>query len=205
MARVTVQRQADRREEILAAAKICFARSGFHQTSMNDICAAAGMSAGNLYRYFKSKEDIIIGIAERQSVEAAESFAAVSRAENFREAFAGLARYHLVERDLDDINLCAEVMAESRRNAEVARTHAAIETKLKDELAAMLRKAAARGEIVSEFDLDHVADVLFALGDGFFWRRSVDPKFDPGAMLPMVLKMVDSLLTPGAGKPVQVK
>lgn len=205
MARVTAQRQADRREEILAAAKTCFARAGFHQTSIHDICAAAGMSAGNVYRYFPSKEAIIAGIAERQSAEAAESFAAVSRAENFLEAFAGLARYHLVERDLDDINLCAEVMAESRRNAEVARTHAAIEATLKKGLADMLRKAAERGEIAGDIEFDHIATMLFVLGDGIFWRRSVDPNFDPEALLPLVLQMVNALIKPrdGAGKAVR--
>ena len=40
----------------LAAAQRCFVRSGFHGASMQDICAEAGMSPGNLYRYFPSKE-----------------------------------------------------------------------------------------------------------------------------------------------------
>ena len=54
---------ADRRSAILDAAERCFAQSGFHQASMHDICVAAGMSPGNLYRYFASKEAIIAGIA----------------------------------------------------------------------------------------------------------------------------------------------
>ena len=74
MRRANVQLQADRRSEILAAAQTCFARSGFHQTSMQEICAEAGMSPGNLYRYFRSKEDIIAGIAERDRAETAQQF-----------------------------------------------------------------------------------------------------------------------------------
>jgi AcrR family transcriptional regulator len=50
MARANVQRQSDRRDEILAAAQRCFVRSGFHKTSMHEICVEAGMSPGNLYR-----------------------------------------------------------------------------------------------------------------------------------------------------------
>lgn len=65
MRQVNAQLQHDRRDEILAAAQRLFARMGFHQTSMQQICAAAGMSPGNLYRYFPSKEAIIAGIAER--------------------------------------------------------------------------------------------------------------------------------------------
>jgi len=46
----------DRREEILRAACGLFSRDGFHAASMKDLCAAAGMSPGSLYRYFPSKE-----------------------------------------------------------------------------------------------------------------------------------------------------
>src|SRR4051812_17630808 len=56
MRRANIQAQSDRRAEILAAAQRCFVRSGFHGASMQDICAEAGMSPGNLYRYFPSKE-----------------------------------------------------------------------------------------------------------------------------------------------------
>ena len=63
MRRANVQAQSDRRAEILAAAQRCFVRSGFHGASMQDICAEAGMSPGNLYRYFPSKEALIAGIA----------------------------------------------------------------------------------------------------------------------------------------------
>ena len=69
---INVQRQSDRRDEILAAAQRCFVRSGFHQTSMQEICAEAGMSPGNLYRYFPSKESLIAGIAERDRAEVAQ-------------------------------------------------------------------------------------------------------------------------------------
>src|SRR5215470_19874014 len=52
MRRANAQLQSDRRDEILAAAQRCFVRAGFHGASMQDICAEAGMSPGNLYRYF---------------------------------------------------------------------------------------------------------------------------------------------------------
>ena len=58
----------------------CFARSGFHKASMQDICAEAGMSAGNLYRYFRSKEAIIAAIAEAERVRNAALFRAARNA-----------------------------------------------------------------------------------------------------------------------------
>src|ERR1700704_4475925 len=80
MNQLKVQRQSDRRDEILEAAGRCFVRSGFHQTSMQEICAEAGMSAGNLYRYFPSKEAIIAGIAERDRAEVGQGFSPCSKA-----------------------------------------------------------------------------------------------------------------------------
>ncbi|WP_206439489.1 TetR/AcrR family transcriptional regulator [Streptomyces scabichelini] len=52
-----------KRAEIVAAARRCFARGGFHQTSMPDIAAAAGVSAGAPYRYFTARGEIILAIA----------------------------------------------------------------------------------------------------------------------------------------------
>lgn len=60
---------AERRDQILSAAMNCFARTGFHQTSMQDISAAAGISVGLIYRYFASKEAVIGAIAEQHKLE----------------------------------------------------------------------------------------------------------------------------------------
>lgn len=47
------------REKVLLAARSCFARQGFAGTSIKDIQEASGLSRGNLYHHFKSKEDIV--------------------------------------------------------------------------------------------------------------------------------------------------
>ncbi|MEU6035404.1 TetR/AcrR family transcriptional regulator [Actinomadura sp. NPDC047616] len=52
-----------RRRQILDAARACFIRKGFHETSMQDIFAEADLSAGAVYRYFKSKTEIVEAIA----------------------------------------------------------------------------------------------------------------------------------------------
>ena len=55
-----------RRREILDAAARCFVRRGVHQTSMREIIADAGLSAGAIYNYFEGKETIIEAIAARE-------------------------------------------------------------------------------------------------------------------------------------------
>jgi AcrR family transcriptional regulator len=62
---ITDARRAARRAEMIAAARRCFARDGFHQTSMPDIAAEAGLSAGAFYRYFPSKDDIVFEVAQQ--------------------------------------------------------------------------------------------------------------------------------------------
>ncbi len=62
MPRVSDQHREDRREQILMAAWKCFSRNGFHSTSMADVIREAGLSAGAVYLYFRSKDDIIVAV-----------------------------------------------------------------------------------------------------------------------------------------------
>jgi AcrR family transcriptional regulator len=56
------ERLAGRRGAVLAAARDQFALHGFESTTMRDIADAAGLTASNLYRYFKSKDSMIVEI-----------------------------------------------------------------------------------------------------------------------------------------------
>ncbi len=194
MRRANTQLQSDRRAEILEAAQRCFARSGFHQASMHEICAEAGMSPGNLYRYFPSKEAIIAGISERNRSEAAANFSAVNDAPDFFTGFAALGRQYLVERSDEEIALCLEIMAESRRNPEIGRIYQTIDTDVRAGLVAVLRTAAERGELPRDLDFEKIVIVLLALGDGIEWRRAVDPSFNPESVFPMILDIVRFML-----------
>ncbi len=195
MRRANAQLQSDRRAEILDAAERCFVRAGFHQTSMQAICAEAGMSAGNLYRYFPSKEAIIAAITERDLAQAAADFAAVDQAPDFFTGFAVLGRQYLVERSNEDIALCLDIMAEARHNPDVRRIHQAIQSDVHAGLVGILRRAAERGELRSDLDFDRIVTVLMALGDGIEARRAVDPSFDPESVIDIVLDLVRYALT----------
>src|SRR5256886_2945704 len=62
----------DRRSQILEAALICFAKRGFHQTSMHDISSEAGISVGLIYRYFENKEALISAMGDPHKKEISE-------------------------------------------------------------------------------------------------------------------------------------
>src|SRR6202045_3786288 len=69
MAQTQLEPALDRRTQILEAALVCFAKRGFHQTSMHDISAEAGISVGLIYRYFENKEAVISAMADRHKKE----------------------------------------------------------------------------------------------------------------------------------------
>jgi AcrR family transcriptional regulator len=63
MPRVSDEYLEQRRQQILDAARRCFARKGFHETTMQDVFAVSGLSAGAVYRYFKTKDELIQAIS----------------------------------------------------------------------------------------------------------------------------------------------
>jgi TetR/AcrR family transcriptional regulator, transcriptional repressor of aconitase len=63
MPRVSDEYLEQRRQQILDAARRCFARQGFYETTMQDVFAESGLSAGAVYRYFKTKDDLIQAIS----------------------------------------------------------------------------------------------------------------------------------------------
>jgi len=97
---------------------------------------------------------------------------------------------------VEEVALCAEIMAESRRNPAVARIYQDMEADVRARFIALLQRAAERGEIRRDLDLDGAVTVLFALADGLSWRRAVEPSFNAAAVMPLVLGMVQQLLNP---------
>lgn len=63
MPRVSDEHLERRRQQILDAARVCFVRKGFHQTSMQDVFTESGLSAGAVYRYFKGKDELVMALA----------------------------------------------------------------------------------------------------------------------------------------------
>jgi TetR/AcrR family transcriptional repressor of uid operon len=194
MRRPNVQAQSDRRAEILTAAQRCFVRSGFHGASMQDICAEAGMSPGNLYRYFRSKEALIAGIAERDRAEVAQSFASPDLSQGFFAVLEGMAHHHFAEKPDEQVKLCTEIMAESRRHPEIARICAGFDADVRKWLIDLFRAGAERGDIPADIDFDGVVSMLMIIADGVWWRRALDPNFKPETMVPIFMDITRHML-----------
>jgi AcrR family transcriptional regulator len=64
MPKISEAKRESRRQQILDAAVRCFSRDGFHNTTTADIVRESGVSQGTLYLYFKTKDDIIVALAD---------------------------------------------------------------------------------------------------------------------------------------------
>jgi TetR/AcrR family transcriptional regulator, fatty acid metabolism regulator protein len=86
----------DKREAILRAATDVFAGRGFFNAQVADVARAAGVAAGTVYLYFRSKDDLLVSIFERTMREAiAEGRACVAPLGDPVEQLRALARVHL--------------------------------------------------------------------------------------------------------------
>ncbi len=111
----------DRREQILRAAMVCFAKCGFHQTSMHDVSEEAGISVGLIYRYFASKEAVISALAEEHKQELQELLERARSAPTLLDSLEILLTAHCCE-DQPQMH-CAfvvDLFAEAGRNPIIA-------------------------------------------------------------------------------------
>src|SRR3954469_23819982 len=92
---------SERRRIVLDAAERSFTRAGFHRTTMQDVAAEAGMSPGNLYRYFPSKDALVAGLCERDRAGLGKEFADIRESGDFLAAFRDLGRRHFEDAGRD--------------------------------------------------------------------------------------------------------
>ncbi|OLZ74812.1 TetR family transcriptional regulator [Streptomyces sp. IMTB 2501] len=184
MPRITAGRREAKRAEIVAAARRCFARDGFHQTSMPDIAAEAGVSAGAPYRYFTGKEDIILAIAGdafRLIFEPVERLAESADAPSVAELVAAAldtisgetvqdAAGHEVP--VEELLRCVvQTWAEVLRNDEVRGPAAEGFEKVRATIADALRRSRAAGTVPASMDPDRAARAVMGLLHGFLLQR----------------------------------
>src|SRR6266566_1626106 len=111
----------DRPTQILDAAVACFAKRGFHQASMHDISAEAGISVGLIYRYFQNKEAVISAMADRHKQEIHEILERARQAPGLLESLEVLFTAHCGETEPQVVSaFVVDLFAEASRNTHIA-------------------------------------------------------------------------------------
>jgi TetR/AcrR family transcriptional regulator, fatty acid metabolism regulator protein len=140
--------RADRHEAILRAATKVFAERGFFNAQVADVARAAGVAAGTVYLYFRSKDDLLVSIFERTMREAiAEGRAALSEVGDPAERLRRIARLHL-ERMGRDRDLAVVFQVELRQSTKFMEQFSA--TQLREYLG-IIRDAVADGQARGAF------------------------------------------------------
>jgi len=110
----------ERRRQILRAAMTCFARRGFHLTTMNDISAGAEISVGLIYRYFDSKDAIIKFMATEHLEDLRSVLEQARSAPTLFEALEIISIRHCEEQPEHlHVAFVADLFAEAARNEHV--------------------------------------------------------------------------------------
>ncbi|HEU0160296.1 MAG TPA: TetR/AcrR family transcriptional regulator [Hyphomicrobiaceae bacterium] len=196
MPKLRPETQHARREHILDAAERCIANTGFHRTTMQDICRAAAISPGALYVYFDSKEALIAGISERDRQEFAERLEAMASAPDFMGALAALGQQYFLADAAKDHRMAIDIGLEATRNQRVGEIFRRFDRYIVESFEALFEKLKAEGRIAPALDIPTTVKAFLVVADGMFWRRAVDKDFDAERLLPAALKLIEALLNP---------
>jgi TetR/AcrR family transcriptional regulator, repressor for uid operon len=185
-----------RRRQIMDAAIACFRRRGFHQSTMAEICAEAGVSAGALYRYFSSKADIIGAIAEDKRGESDEAFMRAAEEHGFVPAMCLAARGFFQKFADGDGALIADIFSEAIRDDAVAAPLRATDAHSVKIFMRAFEAAQRRGEIDATLDPEIVTDTLFAALEGIGLRRAFRRDVDTEAAVSQFRALAERYLEP---------
>ena len=132
-----------KRDAILRAATDVFAEFGYFNAQVADVARAAGVAAGTVYLYFRSKDDLLVSIFDRSMREGlAECRAAIAGLRDPRERLRQLGRLHLARLGRDR-NLAVVFQVELRQSTKFMERFSA--TLLRDYLG-LIREAIADGQ-----------------------------------------------------------
>ena len=92
MPKISDAKRQARQLQILDAATRCFARDGFHRTSMEDIVRESGLSPGAIYCYFRGKHEIVEAISAQRHARDSALLAEFVSSANVGEALKAVSR-----------------------------------------------------------------------------------------------------------------
>jgi AcrR family transcriptional regulator len=185
-----------RRRQIMDAAIACFRRRGFHQATMAEICAEAGISAGALYRYFSSKADIIGAIAEDKRGESDEAFMRAAEQQGFIPAICLIARGFFDKFEEGDGALIADILAEAIRDDAVSASLSRTDKASVEIFIRAIKAAQARGEIDATLDPEIATNTLFGALEGIGLRRAFCREINAEAAVVQFRALAERYLEP---------
>lgn len=167
----------DRRSQILDAALVCFAKRGFHQASMHDISAEAGISVGLIYRYFENKEAVISAMADRHKKEISEMLERARKAPTLLESLEILFTAHCCENEPRVVSaFVVDLYAEASRNPQVADLVRDVLDTAMDGVKDLIERAPEGQEAAHGLSPSELAELIFAVARGMLMLDVLRPQ-----------------------------
>src|SRR6266404_9331874 len=167
----------DRRSQILDAALVCFAKRGFHQASMHDISAEAGISVGLIYRYFENKEAVISAMADRHKQEISEVLERARQAPTLLESLEILFTAHCCEDAPQLVSaFVVDLYAEASRNPHVADLVRDVLQTAMDGVTDLIARSPEVGSAADGLKPHELAELIFAVSRGMLMRDVLQPQ-----------------------------
>ena len=191
-----LERASNRRKQVLDAAECCFGRSGFHGASMAEISKAAGMSAGHIYNYFDSKDDIIAAFVQQNTDRVSAIMRDLALQDDPLQAVLDDIENHVHEA-LDSCvwKLPLEIHAEASRNPRIAQLIQQADQHARSQFIAILKKGREqRGLVAEDALLDSRCDVFIAVFEGLHLRALHHPSLSHEAVASAVRLALEPLL-----------
>ena len=186
----------EKRQEILNAARRCFARDGLRGASISSICTEAGISSGHLYHYFASKEAILGAIAHMVLEAATEQFGRTVESPDALATLISDAQQAKLREDQGGHILVLDMLAEAGRNPALAKVLQDHSRGMQQLLADFLREGQAQGRIDPSFDARMAAAVLIGVIDGSKVMAVRDPSLDRTKAIELLRTLIARFLTP---------
>lgn len=193
----TAGRAEAQRDRILDAAKKCFIEHGFHAAGMALISETAGMSAGLIYRYFPSKNAIILAIIQQQVEESRLTIRGLYGAPDFAvAAFEAFTKWRDANAEIMNAALFLEMSAEASRDPELALALKASDVALRSEVSKWLATDIEQGGEGLAAEVAKVrALTLQCFMEGLAIRALREPDLDEKTLKGSLRQFVDDLLT----------
>jgi AcrR family transcriptional regulator len=167
----------DRRSQILDAALVCFAKRGFHQASMHDISAEAGISVGLIYRYFENKEAVISAMADRHKKEISEMLERARQAPTLLESLEILFTAHCCEDAPQVVSaFVVDLYAEASRNPHVANLVRDVLDTAMDGVRDLIARAPEAQNAAHGLTPNELAELIFAVARGMLMLDVLRPQ-----------------------------
>jgi TetR/AcrR family transcriptional repressor of uid operon len=162
----------DRREQILEAAMVCFARRGFHQTSMHHISGEAGISVGLIYRYFENKDAVISAMADNHKSEIQQVLERARGAESLLAALEILFTAHCCENEPQvTAAFVVDLFAEASRNPRVAELVRDVRETVMAGVTDLIARAPESKNATHDLTPRQLTELIFAVSDGMLMRE----------------------------------